>query len=1297
MADQTDLTVGINAEVGGAQQTLALANAVSDLVESLDNIAKSASSASKAADNVEKSLAGLGKGAANAASATADLATSTSNTAKAYATGTGSAVSYSRALSDMAKAAAANAESAGAVAKQTTLVSRTTYDASTGFSRLSTTQNDAAKSATTLAKAQETQAKASQEVYTQALKTAAAANIASRTKITVSGPQANPLGGSAGYSVTNGAYLGAMSATENTRLLATKATLDNISTSYAKAAVEESTFGKSQSDSATKAIGNQFALQTVGTTLTSIGTHLFDAGAAAFKTAADFQNAFADVQRTTQTSGAAAATLKSQLIELSTQIPHTFEDIAGVAALGGQLGIASSGIVSFTNVVAKLKLTTDLTYDAAGTAIGRLSTLLHVPSTQFENLASSILKVGVNSVATESQIVKVVNNLASIGSLAKLTAPEIVGFSGALASLGIPAELARGTFTQLFGKMSTAAENGGEQLDTFAQISHKTSAQFAADWSAGGAKATSTLVDFLKGLNSQGDGARDALASLGITSVRYVPTLLKLAQNTGVLSKALSDANTGYIDNTALASQYAVRTNTVNNRIVILNNTFRAFLNNIGSNSLAPLAGVLDLLQGFMSGLADFSGTAVGGTILAVVAGITALAGVLALGGGAVASFAAGLVGLQFIMGQLDLSALGVSGSAKVMSRSQIEAATASARLGAAAAAAALGVDDLTASEVANATATKIEADAQEAAAATSGKGIPGLVSKFTSIKLGALEGASGVSTLGEALLSFGVVAAPTALGLGILTYFTSVERQADIAAAGVGRLNKATQANKQLSSNAIISSYETDVTASKKPAAPVQGVASRFDSPTLRQVNNPVGVAASADLSGADTQIASLLKTGDVSGAYNAYKKLGGVVNEDSALFPKFSQAVHDYNAAQAVANGTSSATILTTKALVTAYNNIGKALTADAKGTTDFTSASAAAANAQIAFYQALSDTATVTAAQKKGAIDAAGGFNLITQTGRDANTAMINLASAGTAYQAQLESQGKPIADVQKQYDQTRAGLIKLATQYGLSGAQLNDFLANFISPPPVDYKANTAPLDDATDKAKKNIASVPSKKVTTLEAEKAQAEKDISNMEASLKKYPQLKNTDIQADISDAKTKLGIIETQLGILAPSKSTTINAIDRASGPLETIQRLIGQIPSNVTVGVHVNTSGSIPGVGNQAFASGGLVSGPGNGTSDSVRARLSNGEFVMTASAVQRLGVPFLNSLMNNKTQARNAPVSVNVASSNNGFVALEPAQFQALVNAMNVQVMIGQQQVANAANAANLSGAKRGSNG
>lgn len=77
---------------------------------------------------------------------------------------------------------------------------------------------------------------------------------------------------------------------------------------------------------------------------------------------------------------------------------------------------------------------------------------------------------------------------------------------------------------------------------------------------------------------------------------------------------------------------------------------------------------------------------------------------------------------------------------------------------------------------------------------------------------------------------------------------------------------------------------------------------------------------------------------------------------------------------------------------------------------------------------------------------------------------------------------------------------------------------------------------------------------------------------------------------------------------------------------------QRLIDQLPAGVKtvavsgaqlLGLRVSDPGFLPGgdpLRIPGFASGGLVAGAGTGTSDSILARLSNGEFVMRAAATQ-----------------------------------------------------------------------------
>jgi hypothetical protein len=62
----------------------------------------------------------------------------------------------------------------------------------------------------------------------------------------------------------------------------------------------------------------------------------------------------------------------------------------------------------------------------------------------------------------------------------------------------------------------------------------------------------------------------------------------------------------------------------------------------------------------------------------------------------------------------------------------------------------------------------------------------------------------------------------------------------------------------------------------------------------------------------------------------------------------------------------------------------------------------------------------------------------------------------------------------------------------------------------------------------------------------------------------------------------------------------------------------------------GTAVQPTGGPMSIREEPHATGGYIRGPGTGTSDSIFARLSNGEFVLNAGSVRRLGVGFLQSL-------------------------------------------------------------------
>lgn len=79
---------------------------------------------------------------------------------------------------------------------------------------------------------------------------------------------------------------------------------------------------------------------------------------------------------------------------------------------------------------------------------------------------------------------------------------------------------------------------------------------------------------------------------------------------------------------------------------------------------------------------------------------------------------------------------------------------------------------------------------------------------------------------------------------------------------------------------------------------------------------------------------------------------------------------------------------------------------------------------------------------------------------------------------------------------------------------------------------------------------------------------------------------------------------------------------------------------------VEMHPELEGIIPKLVATEFTEDGEVEGPGTGTSDSIPALLSDGEFVFTAKAVKSLGVDKLRSMMKQAEESYDAGISSQV---------------------------------------------------
>lgn len=275
-------------------------------------------------------------------------------------------------------------------------------------------------------------------------------------------------------------------------------------------------------------------------------------GAAAGKSAIDFESAFAGVEKTVEGTDKQLATIRQGILDLSKTTSSSATDIAAVAEAAGQLGIETPNVLSFTETMVKLGDTTNLSATEAASALAKFANITGTSADNYDRLGSVIVDLGNNFATTESDIVSMATRLASTGNLAGLSEPQIMALSTAMSSVGIEAEAGGSAMSKLIKQMQVSVETGSGQLQNFASVAGMTGEQFKAAFQE---DAVGALGAFISGLNDterNGKSATAILDDMGITEVRLSNTILSLASSGDLLINTLNTASGAWEENNAL-------------------------------------------------------------------------------------------------------------------------------------------------------------------------------------------------------------------------------------------------------------------------------------------------------------------------------------------------------------------------------------------------------------------------------------------------------------------------------------------------------------------------------------------------------------------------------------------------------------------------------------------------------------------------------------------------------------------------------------------------------------------------
>lgn len=399
---------------------------------------------------------------------------------------------------------------------------------------------------------------------------------------------------------------------------------------------------------------SRYALYDVASTYGAVATAAL--GLAGVWTAAgiSFEQDFASVIRT---SGLQAKqdidNLRESLIDLTVNMPVGFGDVAQVATIAGQLGVAASDVDTFTESITRFSATTNVSVETASKSLGRLAQLTNTPISQIENLSSSIYLTGINAVATEDAILSIASQIATAGDLAGFSADQIIALSSTFASLGIAPERARGSVQRIFGEITASVSEGGEALQAFSDVSGLSAQTFAEQWQSNPQAAFSAFINGLDRVAKSGGDTNAMLKDLGIGAVRDIQALQALANNTEVYNAALADSKSGFDSAAETQKGYAIQNDTVAAGLTQLVNTLKAVLATANNN--APLKAFVGALQQAAEVALSLARTKVGTFFAIAGVAILGTVGILATYRAGMALATASVYGLR--VAQANLSA----------------------------------------------------------------------------------------------------------------------------------------------------------------------------------------------------------------------------------------------------------------------------------------------------------------------------------------------------------------------------------------------------------------------------------------------------------------------------------------------------------------------------------------------------------------------------------------------------------------------------------------------------------------
>lgn len=318
----------------------------------------------------------------------------------------------------------------------------------------------------------------------------------------------------------------------------------------------------------------QKAAQIATAAFAAVGTATAAATVVSVKNAISYESSMADVAKVVDglkdDNGELTAQyyeMSDALLELSTRIPMTAEELTQIAAAAGQSGIARKEIVGFAEDAAKMCVAFDTTADQAGTWMAQWRTAFKMNQKEVTTLADQINYLGNVSGANALQLSGIVTAVGSLGDVGGLSAAQIAAIGDTMASVGVGEDVA----ATGIAKMITTMTAGSAATEKQSKVLKKLGIDATALADRMQTDAQGAIIDLMEALQKL-PKAEQAAALKNYFGQESIKPISALYTNLDELKKHFDQVADASLYAGSMEDEYASRSATTENSIQLAKN-----------------------------------------------------------------------------------------------------------------------------------------------------------------------------------------------------------------------------------------------------------------------------------------------------------------------------------------------------------------------------------------------------------------------------------------------------------------------------------------------------------------------------------------------------------------------------------------------------------------------------------------------------------------------------------------------------------------------------------------------------